>query len=402
MSWVLTYAALSTVLASLVFRFEKKLRPDWRELAIWLSIVMPIVVASASLVEFPRSDIVAIGALAPDVKLVLPAEASVESGYGIARLAMLLWVTVSTALFIRDMNRRRRLLKVMKREPASYAGLQTLATSLGVERTLLLTQSDVLPVPLAIGSREICLPSSLIESSTPRDLEPILAHEIAHLRRQDPLLGQLARLIVVAFWWQPLNRGLADRLAAVAELRSDALTTSVIAPTRLANALVRFAQSASTPRIAGMPAFPSGLLSERVSSLLEDDPRATTLRWRLLVAAVFAFGALMLAPRFDVLTAQIPAALRPLVVNATPQTPSDPQPSPARPLQDRATAIQESQSLQPSEKEVVATLVRLLRDPEKHVRAAARESLVRIGSADSRAALRNDSYAAIDSEKEKQ
>ena len=400
MSWMITYAASSTVIALLVIMIEKRLRPEWREAVLWLSVFMPLLIASLSLIEPTQVGSSGFSSITPTIAISLPADIRItpRETLGLGLIEFVVWTVVALLVLARDLVLHRRLVVALDRKPASNDVLDQVASGMRIRRPVKLTQSASLPVPIAIGSREICVPSALLESGTQEELEPIFAHELAHLRRRDPQLQQVARLISVIMWWQPLNRVITRRLAAVAELRADALCSSVVEPTRIARTLVLFAQQTRAPRVAGMPAFPAGLLTERVAHLLSEGRIVSSILTRLAVCAVLGFGSVVLAPRFAILGAQIPAMFSPLVVRAS-QVAAAPVVEESRAPRARVLPPKPSNA-EPGDRDVIGTLTTLLNDPEKHVRSAARESLRRIGTPASLAALSNDRHAQEDAMKE--
>ena len=56
------------------------------------------------------------------------------------------------------------------------------------------------PLALGVFRPVILLPESLVTSKPPADLEPILAHELIHVRRGDAAVG-LVQVLVQAIWW---------------------------------------------------------------------------------------------------------------------------------------------------------------------------------------------------------
>lgn len=399
MSWMITYAVSSTMIALLVIATEKRFRPEWREALLWFAVLAPILIASATLISAAPANTSGLSTLAPTISIAAPSiHVTPRATLDIGLVAVIIWIVVALSMFARDLILHRRLIVALDRKQAAHGSLATVAARLRIRRHIKLTMSESLPVPIAIGSREICVPASLLQSTAGESLEPIFAHELAHLLRRDPQLQQIARLIAVVLWWQPLNRVVARRLAAVAELRADALCSSVVPPTRIAKTLLLFAQQSRSPQVAGMPAFPAGLLKERIAHLLSDSRPASPLVTRLAACALLVFGALGVLPRFDILGAQIPAMFSPLVVKAS---------------QIAAVPVRESTSVtpavihrqpppeaEPRDQDVVAALTQLLNDSEKHVRSAARESLRRIGTPESLDALSNDRFAQSDSTKE--
>src|SRR6185295_12741280 len=78
----------------------------------------------------------------------------------------------------------------------------------------------VTPVTVGVVSPTVLLPTTW--RRWPDDtLQAILAHELAHVARRDPLVAVLAQLNRCLFWFHPLAWWLARTLAAAAEHASD-------------------------------------------------------------------------------------------------------------------------------------------------------------------------------------
>jgi GWxTD domain-containing protein len=67
----------------------------------------------------------------------------------------------------------------------------------------------------------IVLPGDLAAKLEPSELEAVLAHELAHIRRRDNLLAAAVRLVVSIFWFHPLLWWLERRLLIERELACD-------------------------------------------------------------------------------------------------------------------------------------------------------------------------------------
>ena len=92
-----------------------------------------------------------------------------------------------------------------------------------MRRPVELTATQSVPVPFAHGLRqpEICLPERVVSHLSEKDQETILAHELAHLIRRDPMWLALLRGLEAVFFFQPLNRVARKRLVEIAEYRCD-------------------------------------------------------------------------------------------------------------------------------------------------------------------------------------
>ncbi|WP_257455272.1 M56 family metallopeptidase [Archangium lipolyticum] len=146
--------------------------------------------------------------------------------------------------------------------------------------------------------RRILLSASLAESLTPAELRSALAHEEAHLRRRDPLLGVL--LGVAGLFAAPfLSRACAAAHQMAAEEACDAEAAAAVGDGGLvAGALVKVAalQQRLSHVTGDAPAFGALALERRVRLLLDEAARATTAHaLRVTGAVALATGLLSLA-----------------------------------------------------------------------------------------------------------
>ncbi len=112
-------------------------------------------------------------------------------------------------------------------------------------RPVRLTRSERLGVPLARGVRnwEICLPSASLERLPLERQEIVVAHELAHLRRYDPLWFAVQRLIERLLFFQPLNVVARRELQEISEFRCDDWAVDVTRrPISLAKCLTEVAE----------------------------------------------------------------------------------------------------------------------------------------------------------------
>lgn len=113
-----------------------------------------------------------------------------------------------------------------------------------------LIASDRLASPLSWGVAPgfiVVDPASLDERHAAR---AILAHELAHLRRQDWIFLILSRLVLAVFWFNPLVWRLHATLAERSEETADAIALETVDRALYARTLVRLA-SQPTARLAG-------------------------------------------------------------------------------------------------------------------------------------------------------
>ena len=110
----------------------------------------------------------------------------------------------------------RRLKRVGVSPPSNevLASLARVSKRLGLRRSVQVLESSVAQVPLVIGYLwpVILLPVSLLTSIPATQLEAILAHESAHIRRHDFVVNLLQILIETLFFYHPAVWLLSHRI----------------------------------------------------------------------------------------------------------------------------------------------------------------------------------------------
>ena len=152
------------------------------------------------------------------------------------------------------------------------------------------------PVVVGILRPMILLPSALATGFDPSQLEALLTHELAHIRRFDPLVNLLQRLIEVLLFFHPAVWYVSRRVSAERENACDDLVLSAGWPAlRYAQALLQMAEFCAaargiSPQSSATLAASGGGVSQfkrRVLRLLEieDAPRVRLTRGGVILAA---------------------------------------------------------------------------------------------------------------------
>ncbi len=83
--------------------------------------------------------------------------------------------------------------------------LKRLSRSLAVKKSIALLESSLVKVPMVIGSLKpaILLPIGAVNNLSEQEVEAILAHELAHIWRNDYLLNLFLSAIEVVFYYHP-------------------------------------------------------------------------------------------------------------------------------------------------------------------------------------------------------
>ncbi|MCH7226356.1 M56 family metallopeptidase [Haloferula sp. A504] len=152
---------------------------------------------------------------------------------------------------------------------------------------------DEITSPCAAGViRPVVLVPPHWSALQPAHRKMVLAHEIAHHHRRDPLWRLLGVLACALHWFNPLVWWLARHHAYQAELACDAAVLATGArPDRYAHLLCDLAQTRATPLVAAMA---GSTLGRRMERLHQPRPRLTRA-WLiahllLLVITGLAFG----------------------------------------------------------------------------------------------------------------
>jgi beta-lactamase regulating signal transducer with metallopeptidase domain len=173
----------------------------------------------------------------------------------------------------------------------SAEALTQLSRRIGLKRTPAAVVAPEVAAPFAVGLRSptIFLPRGREAENALEALEPLLAHELVHLRTRDLWVAWLGTLARVVWWFHPLVRRLVRASEAAREQRCDDIVLAESLADRRAYALALLdAAEAALPRLT-VPHFASASLrhrrelESRLERITQDRPR----RGRLSAAEVF-------------------------------------------------------------------------------------------------------------------
>lgn len=232
---------------------------------------------AAALVEPLRLTAEATGAVLPEAPLALRVKAALDPALPWLLGTWALGVILLSARFLGSWIRVQRL----RRRSASpvpaawHLVLSRLCRELKLFRTVRLLQSAAVEVPTALGWLRpiILLPACALTGLAPLQLEAILAHELAHIRRGDFLVNLLQSLVEVLLFYHPAVWWLSGRIRAERELCCDDVAAALCGdPLILARALtdleaLREALPSSSTHLA--LAANGGSLMHRIRHLLQ-------------------------------------------------------------------------------------------------------------------------------------
>jgi len=167
------------------------------------------------------------------------------------------------------------------------------AERLGVRRAVTVLESSLVAVPVLVGWLKpvIVLPTAALAGLTPDQLESLLAHELAHVRRHDFLVNLLQSVVEALLFYHPAVWWLSRRVRMERERCCDDLAVGVCDRLVYAEALKEMA-AMSSPRLA-LAATDGDLVSRIRRVLGQPDDRSTrAARWIpvVVVAATIALA----------------------------------------------------------------------------------------------------------------
>ena len=208
-------------------------------------------------------------------------------------------------LFIQKLRRSAILIDPLQ------AKLKQLSARIRVSRPIRLLQSAFVEVPTVIGWLRpiILLPASCLAGLTPAQLESILAHELAHIRRHDYLINLLQNIVETLLFYHPAVWWISRRIRAEREHCCDDLAVKICGDAAAyARALATLEELRPAPAQFALAATGSPLL-ERIRRLA-GQPERSAVRPAWPVAGVIAL----------LLLALLAAALRNNPASAQPAT----------------------------------------------------------------------------------
>ena len=143
--------------------------------------------------------------------------------------------------------------------------LRALAGRMGVNKAIRLLHSSLVEVPTLIGWLRpvILLPASAFTGLAPEQLEAILAHELAHVRRCDYLVNLLQAVIETTLFYNPAVWWISRRIREERENCCDDIAVATVRDRAIyAGALAALEESRALPRLA--LAASDGPLLERI------------------------------------------------------------------------------------------------------------------------------------------
>jgi len=240
------------------------------------------------------------GSTPAPTELRLPVALNTDTLFSTIVTLWLAGVSILLARLAAGCWRVRSLQLLARQEPPSRWQVlaENLAQRLRLERSFLIVDSARVSTPTVIGWLRpvVLLPVAALAGLTPLQVEAILAHELAHIRRHDFLINLLQTLGETALFYHPAVWWISSRIRSEREHCCDDVAVSVCGDAReYAAALTELASwSMAHPPLA--MAATRGPLLDRVRRLLHVPesrrrPSRTTLAVAVVVTTVVGVAA---------------------------------------------------------------------------------------------------------------
>jgi len=359
LSWLITYSVHSTIISVIVLsalRLIPEQSSRLRERLLWIALTGGLMSASMATMFPPVSTSLTITLRADPPSLVAASEAEPgdrlagdfptetiqpatgiilpdpASGFDWESVLVQVWLILASGLILGLAVRWIAFQRSLEKEPLPpdsepvrrFAALRGDFLPHGKVR---LRISSRITCPMTTGMNEICLPEDFVRLYTGDEQTGVLAHELSHLERKDPLRRLLAELTCILFFFQPLNRILRERLRVESEYLADELALErTNNPAALARSLVKLAATISSPELLGLVpamALDGASLTKRTMRMLnwtrERSRRRPSRAITLLILGTMLLVGWVL-PRADVDSFDEPDPVDPAEISARPST----------------------------------------------------------------------------------
>jgi len=187
--------------------------------------------------------------------------------------------------------------KMVKQVDTSHKSkLNRLSEKLGVKQAVELLQSALVQIPTVVGwiKPVILLPASAMTGLNTEQLEAILAHELAHMKRLDYLVNILQTVVEILGFYHPAVWWVSHRIRAERENCCDDLAIAVTGDrVRYARALTSMEEIRGRSSELAV-AVTGGNLFSRIRRLIGKDSSEITFSWIPAAAAILLLAALLI------------------------------------------------------------------------------------------------------------
>jgi uncharacterized protein (TIGR03435 family) len=177
-----------------------------------------------------------------------------------------------------------------------YDALRRVEAQSGVETPLAVVVSDTSLEPGVFGivTPVLLWPRQISEHLAEAQIDAIVAHEIAHVRRRDNLAAAAHMIVQATFWFHPMVWWVGARLVDERERACDEEVVRLGGdPRAYAESILKTCQFFVESPLACVTGVTGSDLKKRIEHIMVNDQRATLNVWRKALLAVAAAAAIL-------------------------------------------------------------------------------------------------------------
>jgi beta-lactamase regulating signal transducer with metallopeptidase domain len=286
--------ALIALFAGLVLRLARR-RNSGMRFAVWFSALMAIAVLPLlSGAWWSRGASIPAEAIAHRPAIVLPTSWALYLFAGWAAIAG--WALLRVGVGLVHLHTLRGSCVSVDPNSLDLGLRETLARNRAT-RPVALCLSDRVQVPTAIGlvKPAVVIPRWLMKELSPAELNQVLLHELAHLRRWDDWTNLAQKIVKALLFFHPAVWWIENKLSLEREMAcDDAVLTETSSPRAYAECLARLAEKSFLRRSAALAQAAVGRMRQtslRVAQILDANrPAGTRQVWKPAVSLVAGFA----------------------------------------------------------------------------------------------------------------
>jgi beta-lactamase regulating signal transducer with metallopeptidase domain/outer membrane lipoprotein-sorting protein len=190
---------------------------------------------------------------------------------------------------------RRQMVKQVA--PTFKAKLRQLSNMLGIQKTIDLVESALVQVPTVVGHLKpvILLPASALTGLSPEQIEAVLAHELAHIRRCDYLVNMLQTVVEILGFYHPAVWWVSHKIRIERENCCDDLAVSLCSDRICYARALTTMEEIRGSQLALAVTGSGGSLFERIRRLFgKDFAKEGKLNWLPSAIAMGLIGSLLI------------------------------------------------------------------------------------------------------------
>ena len=222
---------------------------------------------------------------------------------------VLLWLAGVTFFSIRllvSWTRVQRLARASAQPAAAswQRAASRLAAALRLRRAIALVESAAVEVPTVIGWLRpmILLPASTLTGLTAEQIEMVLAHELAHIRRHDFFVNLMQTVVETLMFYHPAAWWMSRRIRIERENCCDDLAIAVCGnPLQYARALTRLEELRASQTELAVAANGGSLLSRIRRLVVQKESTGGAARWAAGAAVLAVVVVLFTLPSLPAL-----------------------------------------------------------------------------------------------------